>query len=103
VGLNATRIERLKAAGLDHIQLSLQDSTRELNDFLTSTRTFDLKRGVGRLIKQHGWPMVLNCVLHRLQPAARGADHRDGARSRRIFSSSPIRSTTAGRCSTATS
>ncbi|MCM3347491.1 radical SAM protein, partial [Cytobacillus kochii] len=42
IGLNVARIERLKSAGLDHIQLSLQDSTRELNDFLTSTRTFEL-------------------------------------------------------------
>jgi pyrroloquinoline quinone biosynthesis protein E len=65
IGLNPLRIERLRQAGLDHIQLSLQDSTRELNDFLTSTRTFELKRSVARLIKAHGYPMVLNCVLHR--------------------------------------
>lgn len=45
--------------------MSLQDSTRELNDFLTSTRTFERKRDVARLIKAHGYPMVLNCVLHR--------------------------------------
>ncbi|RZF31266.1 pyrroloquinoline quinone biosynthesis protein PqqE [Paraburkholderia sp. UYCP14C] len=65
IGLSAARIERLKRAGLDHIQLSLQDSTRELNDFVTSTRTFELKRAVARLIKSHDYPMVLNCVLHR--------------------------------------
>ena len=44
IGLNEQRIEWLKEAGLDHIQLSFQDSTREVNDFLSSTRTFDLKR-----------------------------------------------------------
>jgi len=65
VGLNEKRIAAFKEGGLDHIQLSFQDSTRELNDFLTSTRTFDLKRKVARLIKQHDYPMVLNCVLHR--------------------------------------
>ncbi|SOE97292.1 pyrroloquinoline quinone biosynthesis protein E [Burkholderia sp. D7] len=65
VGLTETRIARLKEAGLDHIQLSFQDSTRELNDFVSSTRTFELKQRVARLIKQHGYPMVLNCVLHR--------------------------------------
>ena len=65
IGLNETRIALLKDAGLDHIQLSFQDSTRELNDFLSSTRTFELKQRVARLIKQHGYPMVLNCVLHR--------------------------------------
>ena len=65
VGLNEARIAALKAAGLDHIQLSFQDSSRELNDSLSSTRTFELKRNVARLIKVHGYPMVLNCVLHR--------------------------------------
>src|SRR5581483_5263647 len=65
VGLNETRIRALKDAGLDHIQLSFQDSTRELNDFLSSTRTFDLKRRAAALIKSQGYPMVLNCVLHR--------------------------------------
>ncbi|MGF6297393.1 coenzyme PQQ biosynthesis enzyme PqqE [Paraburkholderia sp. WC7.3d] len=65
VGLNETRIARLKEAGLDHIQLSFQDSTRELNDFVSSTKTFELKQRVARLIKALGYPMVLNCVLHR--------------------------------------
>lgn len=65
VGLTETRIAALKLAGLDHIQLSFQDSSRELNDFLSSTKTFELKRKVARLIKAHGYPMVLNCVLHR--------------------------------------
>ena len=66
VGLNERRIAALKAAGLDHIQVSFQDSTREMNDFLSSTRTFELKRRVARLVKQYGYPMVLNVVLHRL-------------------------------------
>lgn len=66
VGLTAGRAAALKAAGLDHIQLSFQDSTRELNDFLSHTRTFDLKQRVAGLIKDNGWPMVMNCVIHRL-------------------------------------
>lgn len=66
VGLNQKRARALKDAGLDHIQLSFQDSTRELNDFLSNTRTFDLKRQVASLIKEHDWPMVMNCVIHRL-------------------------------------
>jgi len=66
IGLNEERIAWLKEAGLDHIQLSFQDSTREVNDFLSSTRTFDLKRKAAALIKQHGYSMVLNCVIHRL-------------------------------------
>jgi pyrroloquinoline quinone biosynthesis protein E len=66
VGLNEARIAAFKQAGLDHIQLSFQDSTRELNDFLSSTRTFELKSKVAKLIKAHDYPMVLNVVLHRL-------------------------------------
>lgn len=63
--LNEKRIAAFKEGGLDHIQLSIQDSTRELNDFLSSTKTFDLKNKVAQLIKQYDYPMVLNCVLHR--------------------------------------
>ena len=66
VGLTPERARALKDAGLDHVQLSFQDSTREMNDFLSHTRTFDLKRRVAALIKAHDWPMVLNVVLHRM-------------------------------------
>ena len=66
VGLTEQRLATLKAAGLDHIQLSFQDSSQKMNDFLSSTRTFELKSRVAALIKQHDYPMVLNVVLHRL-------------------------------------
>ncbi|MEA3196971.1 MAG: PqqA peptide cyclase, partial [Gammaproteobacteria bacterium] len=66
VGLNDARLRALKKAGLDHIQLSFQDSTQQMNDFLSSTRTFELKSAVAALIKQYDYPMVLNVVLHRL-------------------------------------
>ena len=66
VGLTAERAAALKAAGLDHVQLSFQDSTREVNDFLSHTKTFELKHKVARIIKSQGWPMVMNVVIHRL-------------------------------------
>ena len=66
VGLTPARAAALKAAGLDHVQLSFQDSTREMNDFLSNTKTFELKNKVARIIKDNGWPMVLNVVLHRM-------------------------------------
>ncbi len=66
VGLTEPRLKALKTAGLDHIQLSFQDSSQQMNDFLSSTRTFDLKSKVAALIKQYDYPMVLNVVLHRL-------------------------------------
>jgi pyrroloquinoline quinone biosynthesis protein E len=65
IGLTQARIAALKQAGLDHIQLSFQDSTRQMNDFLSSTRTFDAKAKVAALIRQYDYPMVLNVVLHR--------------------------------------
>ena len=37
VGLTEKRIAAFKEGGLDQIQLSFQDSTRELNDFISST------------------------------------------------------------------
>ena len=66
VGLTAERAAALKAAGLDHVQLSFQDSTREMNDFLSHTKTFALKNRVAKIIKDQGWPMVMNVVIHRL-------------------------------------
>jgi pyrroloquinoline quinone biosynthesis protein E len=66
VGLTEERLASLKRGGLDHIQLSFQDSSRQMNDFLSSTRTFDLKAKVAGLIKKHDYPMVLNVVLHKL-------------------------------------
>jgi len=66
VGLTEHRLTALKLAGLDHIQLSFQDSTREVNDFLSNARTFELKRRVATWIKAHAYPMVVNCVIHRI-------------------------------------
>jgi len=66
IGLTEKRIAAFKEGGLGQIQLSFQDSTKELNDFLSSTRTFDLKSKVAKLIKEYEYPMVLNVVLHRL-------------------------------------
>ena len=66
IGFTPERAKALKLAGLDHVQLSFQDSTRELNDFLSHTKTFALKQKAAELIQSNGWPMVLNCVVHRL-------------------------------------
>ena len=66
VGLSEARAVALKAAGLDHVQLSFQDSTREMNDFLSHTKTFELKNKVAAIIKAQGWPMVMNVVIHRM-------------------------------------
>jgi pyrroloquinoline quinone biosynthesis protein E len=72
VGLTPARAKALKDAGLDHVQLSFQDSTKEMNDFLSHTKTFELKNKVAKIIKDQGWPMVVNVVIHRMN-----IDHMD--------------------------
>lgn len=63
--LHEDKIIELKQAGLDHIQVSIQASTPELNDFLAGTTSFQQKQEVARLVKKQGYPMVLCVVLHR--------------------------------------
>jgi PqqA peptide cyclase len=65
VGLTEQRIAEFKRGGLDHIQLSMHDITKEINNFITDTNTFGLKQKVAAMIKAHGYPMVLNVVIHR--------------------------------------
>lgn len=65
VGLTEHRIQAFKEGGLDHIQLSMHDISEEINNFITNTKTFELKKKVAALIKGHGYPMVLNVVIHR--------------------------------------
>lgn len=65
VGLTEKRISEFKEGGLDHIQLSMHDITEEINNFITNTKTFELKKKVAAMIKNHGYPMVLNVVIHR--------------------------------------
>lgn len=64
-GLTADKIATLKKCGLDHIQLSMQASDRQMNDYIAGTASFDEKIKVARLIKEYDYPMVLCVVLHR--------------------------------------
>jgi len=63
--MDEAKIIELKEAGLDHIQVSIQASSQELNDFIAGTKSFEHKKSVAKLIKKHGYPMVLCVVLHR--------------------------------------
>jgi len=64
-GLTEAKIIQLKAAGLDHIQVSIQASTQDLNDHIAGTKSFQSKQDVAHLVKKHGYPMVLCVVIHR--------------------------------------
>jgi len=64
-GLTEEKILELKEAGLDHIQVSIQSPEKTLNDRLAGTESFEGKKAVARLVKKHGYPMVLCVVIHR--------------------------------------
>ncbi|MCX7086736.1 MAG: pyrroloquinoline quinone biosynthesis protein PqqE [Methylococcales bacterium] len=64
-GMTEEKIIQLKEAGLDHIQVSIQASTQELNDHIAGTASFEHKKTVAHLVKKHGYPMVLCVVIHR--------------------------------------
>lgn len=63
--LDEAKIAELKDAGLDHIQVSIQAPEKTLNDYLAGTESFEHKKEVARLVKKHGYPMVLCVVIHR--------------------------------------
>jgi pyrroloquinoline quinone biosynthesis protein E len=65
IGMDENRIRAFKEAGLDHIQVSFQASTEELNNFIAGTDVFEHKKEMARLVKKYGYPMVLCFVLHR--------------------------------------
>ncbi|MBI3144557.1 MAG: pyrroloquinoline quinone biosynthesis protein PqqE [Pseudogulbenkiania sp.] len=65
VGLNEARMLALKQAGLKQVQLSLQSTRAALTDKLVGTRAHARKLEAARLIKAHGFPMVLNMPVFR--------------------------------------
>ncbi len=65
IGMDAARVVRLREAGLDHIQISFQASDAELANHFAGTDAFAHKVEMARAVKENGYPMVLNVVLHR--------------------------------------
>jgi pyrroloquinoline quinone biosynthesis protein E len=64
-GLSSRRAELLRAAGLDHVQISIQADDRVLSDRIAGMPSFERKLAAARLVKKLGWPLTLNVVLHR--------------------------------------
>ncbi|MDI5984806.1 pyrroloquinoline quinone biosynthesis protein PqqE [Halomonas sp. M4R5S39] len=66
LGLDESRIEALREAGLDHIQISLQASDPDVAAAVAgSPKAHAKKLAMARAVKAAGYPMVLNVVLHR--------------------------------------
>lgn len=59
------RLGALAAAGIDAVQLSIQDVTEAGCDRIAGTASFRQKRAVAEWVRALGLPLTLNMVLHR--------------------------------------
>jgi pyrroloquinoline quinone biosynthesis protein E len=59
------RAAALKAAGLDHVQVSIQSPDPAENDLIAGTRSFEKKIAAARAARELGFPLTINTVLHR--------------------------------------
>jgi pyrroloquinoline quinone biosynthesis protein E len=58
-------VAALAAAGLDHFQLSIQDSLPTSADAIAGLRAHERKQAVASWVRAQGLPMTVNVVLHR--------------------------------------
>ena len=65
VGLTRERTVKLKAAGLEHVQISIQDSDKEIAEKIAGTRSWDAKLQAAKWIKELDFAFTVNVVLHR--------------------------------------
>jgi pyrroloquinoline quinone biosynthesis protein E len=65
LGLSPARAEQLREAGLDHVQISIQADEPILSDRLAGTPSYQRKLDAARMVKELGWPLTVNVVLHR--------------------------------------
>ncbi|MDY0191097.1 MAG: pyrroloquinoline quinone biosynthesis protein PqqE [Desulfuromonas sp.] len=66
IGLTIKRLERLKKAGLRHIQLGMQSSEPMTTHWLSGVDCFDKKIKIAKEIKRLGFPMVLNVPISKI-------------------------------------
>jgi pyrroloquinoline quinone biosynthesis protein E len=65
VPLTRDRLAGLRDAGLDAVQLSVQDAEESRSDRIAGTKSFTQKREVAAWARALGLPLTLNVVLHR--------------------------------------
>lgn len=63
--LTLERATQLDRAGLNHVQISIQDSRAAESDYIAGIRCFEQKLDAARIVKDLGLPLTLNFVLHR--------------------------------------
>jgi len=65
IGLTETRLRALVDAGLDHIQISFQDSREEAANWIAGAKAHAHKIELSRLIRQQKLAFTVNLVVHR--------------------------------------
>ncbi|HEY1658570.1 MAG TPA: pyrroloquinoline quinone biosynthesis protein PqqE [Candidatus Sulfotelmatobacter sp.] len=65
LGLGETRLKALVDAGLDHIQISFQDSREESANWIAGAKAHAHKIELSRNIRQHKIAFTVNLVIHR--------------------------------------
>jgi pyrroloquinoline quinone biosynthesis protein E len=65
VGLDERKASELAHAGLDHVQLSVQDADRAAADEVAGARVFGRKLAAARAVTALELPLTVNVVLHR--------------------------------------
>ncbi|MGY6635466.1 MAG: pyrroloquinoline quinone biosynthesis protein PqqE [Alkalilacustris sp.] len=66
IGLTEARLDALEAAGLDHVQLSVQGVRADIADHVGGYRGgFDRKMEIARSVTARGLPLTVNAVMHR--------------------------------------
>jgi pyrroloquinoline quinone biosynthesis protein E len=65
IPLTLRRLTRLRASGLDSVQLSLQSSDQRLADEIAGYKAHGAKLTVARWTQELGMPLTVNIVLHR--------------------------------------
>jgi pyrroloquinoline quinone biosynthesis protein E len=65
IGLPRERLARLVRAGLDHIQISFQDSEPERNDWIAGTKSHNHKVELAGWVREHRIAFTANLVVHR--------------------------------------
>ncbi len=65
IGLSEQRLHSLVTAGLDHIQLSFQDSREDSANWIAGAKAHAHKIELSRTIRQHKVAFTVNLVVHR--------------------------------------
>lgn len=65
IPLTRERLACFRQLGLDNVQVSVQDVAASASDRIAGLKSFDRKLAVARWVKELGFPLTLNVVLHR--------------------------------------